>query len=236
MTKPTLINCCAVFFLLNTAVFGFGQTNFIKGEQLFMENKPREAVVFLENSIAEDPAHVKAYLYLGIVYEQLNRTDEAIAAYRRVIPRAGNFTTYVANNLGNVYFQKGNTNDAEQFYTQAIEYDPSYSPAYLGRANTRIKAGDLRNAINDYEQYLTLEPLSAQRPKIEELMGIIRAEFAAEERKRLLAEEEERARAEERQRLLDEISASLQAAADSSQGLSTGAENAEGYDSEFELE
>ena len=201
-----------------------------------MENKPGEALVFLENSIADDPGNVRAYLYLGIAYEQLERTDEAIASYRRVIPRAGNLTPYVANNLGNVYFQRGNTQDAEQFYTQAVEYDPSYSPAYLGRANTRIKAGDLRNAIDDYEQYLSLEPLSTQRPKIEELVSVVRSEFAAEERRRLLAEEEERIRAEERRRLMDEISASLQAAADSSQGLSTGAENVEGYESEFELE
>jgi hypothetical protein len=35
---------------------------------------------------------------------------------------------------------------------------------------------------------------------------------------------------------LDEVSASLQSAADSSQGLSSGAENLEGYEGEFELE
>ena len=201
-----------------------------------MQNKPSEAVVFLENAASDDPANVTTWLYLGIVYEQLNRADEAIATYRRVLPTAGNLSANVANNLGNVYFQRGNVEMAEQYYTQAIGFNSVFSAAYLGRANTRIKAGNLRNAVSDYEQYLTLEPRSAQRAKIEQMLNIIRAEFAAEERKRLMAEEEEKRLAEERKKLLDSVSASLQSAADSSKGISSGAESVEAYQGNFELE
>ncbi|GHV96739.1 hypothetical protein AGMMS50293_30590 [Spirochaetia bacterium] len=225
---------CGLWLL--QAALGFGQVNFTRGEELLMQNKPKEAVVYLENSIADDPAHVKAFLYLGIVYEQLNRTDEAIAAYRKILDRAGNLTANVANNLGNAYFQKGNTDYAEQFYSRALDVDGVYSPAYLGRANTRVKAGALRNAVVDYELYLSLEPRTPQRSEIERLIAFIRSEFAAEERRKLLAEEEARAEAERRQRLLDEVAASLQSVSDSSQGLSSGAEHVEGYEGEFELE
>jgi len=222
-------------WLLITAVC-YGQSNYSRGEELLMQNKPAEAAVFLENAVADDPAHALSWLYLGIVYEQLGKTDEAIATYRRVLPLAGNLSANVANNLGNVYFQKGNAEMAEQFYTQAIGLDAVYSKAYLGRANTRIKAGNLRNAVADYEQYLTLEPRSSQRARIEQLVTIIREEFAAEERKRLIAEEEARRAAEEKQKLLDAVSASLQSAADASKGISSGAESVEGYEGEFELE
>jgi tetratricopeptide (TPR) repeat protein len=216
--------------------FCFGQANFIRGEELFMQNKPKEAVVYLENHIAQDPAHVKAFLYLGIVYEQLNRTDEAIAAYRKILPRAGALSSNVAANLGNAYFRKDNMDYAEQFYTQSLDADPVYASAYLGRANTRVKKGALKEALVDYELYLSLEPRSPQRQAIERLIALIRGEFAAEERRKLLAEETAREEAERRQRLLEEVSASLQSAADSSQGLSTGAEKVEGYEGEFELE
>jgi len=223
--------CAGLFF----AVFCFGQTNFLKGEDLFLRNKPGEAVVFLENALIDDPANITACLYLGVAYEQLQKTDEAIAVYRRGLPGAGNFSANIANNLGNVYFQKGDMEMAEQFFSQAIGFNPVYSRAYLGRANTRIKAGNLRTAVADYEQYLGLEPRSAQRAEIEKLMALIRSEFAAEERKRLLALEEERRIAEERKKLLDSVSASLQSAADASQGISSGAESMENYDGEFEL-
>jgi tetratricopeptide (TPR) repeat protein len=225
----------ALFWLLLT-VYSHAQTNFSRGEELLMQNKPAEALAYLESTIASDPSHVLAYLYLGIVYEQLGRVDEAIATYRRILPFAGNMTANVANNLGNAFFQRGNTDEAERYYSQAIGYDSLYSRSYLGRANTRIKAGNLQNAITDYEQYLTLEPNSVQRSNIEQLISLIRREAAAEETRRLMAAEEERRIAEERQRLLDTVSASLQSAADASQGISTGAEGVEHYDGEFILE
>ena len=201
-----------------------------------MQNQPAQAAVFLESAIADDPSRVVTYLYLGIVYEQLNRTDEAIAVYRRILPSAGNLSANVANNLGNVYFQRGNMQEAERFFTQAIGFDPVFSKSYLGRANTRVKDGNLQNAVADYEQYLTLEPLSSQRANIEQLLSLLRSEAAAAETRRLMAEEEERRIAEERQRLLDSVSASLQQAADLSQGISSGSESVEGYEGEFELE
>ncbi|MCL2128229.1 MAG: tetratricopeptide repeat protein [Treponema sp.] len=228
--------CFSVLLWVSAGVLGFGQTNFSKGEELFMQNKPAEAAVFLENSINEDPGEVKAFLYLGIVYEQTGKTDEAIAVYRQVLANAGDLTANVANNLGNAYFKKGSVSDAESMYTKAIEADGAYASAYLGRANARVKRGLMRDAVTDYEQYLLLEPRSPQRPAIDRLVSFVKAEFAEAERKRLVAEEAARAEAERRQRLLDEVSASLQSAAGASQGLSTGAEDVEGYEGEFELQ
>jgi tetratricopeptide (TPR) repeat protein len=215
---------------------GFSQSNFNRGEDLFMQNKPQEALAFLENAVAEDPAHVTAFYYLGRVYEQLGLFDEAIAAYRRILPRAGAETVRIAFNLGNAYFMKGNAAFAEQFYTQAIGADAVFAPAYLNRANARIKGGSLREAMADYELYLSLEPRSPKRPEIERMIAFIREEFAAEERRKLLAEEAAREEAERRRRLLEEVSASLQSAAEESQGLSTGSEGVQGYEGEFELE
>ncbi|MDR1419596.1 MAG: tetratricopeptide repeat protein [Treponema sp.] len=222
--------------LLCAAGGAYGQSNFLRGEELFMQNKPQEALVFLENAVADDPAHVRAFLYLGIVYQQLGHIDEAIAAYRRILPKGGDETARIAYNLGNAYYSRGNIVFADQFYSQAIETDPAYAPAYLNRANARVKNGSLRDALPDYEMYLTLEPRSPKRPQIERLAAFIREEFAAEERRRLLAEEAARAEAERKRRLLEEVSASLQAAADESRGLSAGSEDVQGYEGVFELE
>jgi len=221
---------------LLSAALCFGQSNFTKGEQLLMQNQPAQALPFLESAIVEEPTNVTSWLYLGIVHEQLNRYDEAIAVYRRILPSAGSLSANVANNLGNVYFHRGNNEEAERYYTQAIGFDSVFSYAYLGRANTRIKTGNLQNAISDYEQYLTLEPRSSQRANIERLVSLIRSEIVAAEMRRIIAEEEERRLAEERQRLLDSVSASLQSAADHSRGLSSGAEGIEGYEGEFILD
>ena len=225
-----------LFFLIYCTIISFAQNAFLTGEQLFVENKPREAAPYLERALSEDPAHIKAALYLGIVYQQLDRYDDAISVYRKVLPLAGNQTALVSYNLGNVYFARGSFTFAEQYYNQAIQEDPSYSSAYLNRANSKLKGGNLTAALVDYEQYLVLAPFSPQRPRIEALMAFVREEFAAEERRRILAELQAQEEAERRQRLLDEVSASLQAAAEETRGLSAGSEDVLGYEGEFELE
>jgi tetratricopeptide (TPR) repeat protein len=212
------------------------QNSFKTGEEFFLNNKPADAVSHLEKAVGEDPVHVTAFLYLGMAYMQLDRVDEAIAVYLRILPRGGGETARIAYNLGNAYYVKGDMASAGGYYTRAIEENPVYASAYLNRANALVKSGALGDALSDYERYLSLEPRSDKRPQIERLIAFIREEFAAGERRRILAEEAARAEAERRQRLLEEVSASLQSAAENSKSLSSGTEDVENYEGEFELE
>ena len=193
---------------------GEASPDFRRGEELFLRNRPAEAVVFLEKTNAAEPANITAALYLAMAYEQLGRADNAIAVYKRILPIGGEYTALIAFNLGNVYYAKGTAIFAEQFYTKAIEIDPGYASAYLNRANTRIKTGALKDAVPDYQLYLALEPASSKRPQIERLISLIEEEAAAVERRRLAAEAAAQAEAERRQQLIDDVSASLQAAAE----------------------
>jgi tetratricopeptide (TPR) repeat protein len=255
-----LIPALGLFFTLLAPVFS--QQNFSRGEALFLENKPREALVFLEAAVAEDPANLQAVLYLGISYEQLEMLDDAIAVYRQFLPpeaaegqgaegqgangqgTAGQGTAEppdprtarIAFNLGNAYYRQGDDESAEKQYTQAVRIDPGLGSAYLNRANTRVRRGLLREALPDYEAFLSLVPGSPKRPQVEQLLAYIRAEFAAEERRRLLEEARLAEEAERRRLLLEEVSASLQAAAEETQGLSAGTEDVLNYEGEFELE
>jgi len=201
-----------------------------------MQNKPQEALRFLESAVSEDPAHVQAHLYLGIVYLQINRVDDAIALYGKILPNGGIETARIAYNLGNAYYVKGDSALARQYYTRAIEADPEYASAYLNRANALVKSGQLKDALPDYEVYLSLEPGSPKREQVVRLIAFIQDEFAAAERRRIMAEEAAKAEAERRRRLLQEVTDSLQAAAEDSKGLSAGKEDVQDYDSEFELE
>jgi len=252
-------------FLLLLAIPAGAESDFSRGEELFRQNRPQESLKFLESAVSEDPAHVQAYLYLGIVYLQLSRVDDAIETYGRILPRGGDETARIAFNLGNAHFVKGNQTLAREYYTQAIEEDPSYASAYLNRANTFVKTGELADAVADYEEYLSLEPGSPKREQVAKLIAFIREEFSAVERRRIMAEEaaraaelariraeeaalaeaemrriaaEEAARieAERRRRLLQELAESLQADAEDSRGCSAGTEDIQDYAGKFELE
>ena len=226
---------CLILIAFSSPVFG-AQNAFARGEELFMLNRPQEAVRFLEIAVAEDPAHVQAFLYLGIAYLQLNRVNDAIAAYLKILPRGGRETARISYNLGNAYFLNGNFELARQYYSMAIENDPSYGPAYLNRANTQVRIGDMTGALADYEIYFLLEGDSQKREQVTRLMAFIREEIAAIERLRIAAEEAARAEAERRRQLLEQISESLHAAAGDGRSLSAGFEDIQDYDSEFQLE
>ncbi|MDR3139654.1 MAG: tetratricopeptide repeat protein [Treponema sp.] len=154
----------------------FAQSAFSRGEELFIGNEPQEALAYLEAAAEEDPSHVKTALYLAMAYEQLGRLEDALGVYRRILPQGGGETARIAFNLGNALFNLGDPASAVLAYTQAVEADPSYAPAYLNRANSLVKTGSPGEALVDYELYLSLEPQAPQRSRIEELILFIREE------------------------------------------------------------
>lgn len=234
--KTVFVGFLGILLFLPVIPAAGAQSSFVRGEELFMQNRPQDALPYLEAAVSEDPAHVQAFLYLGIIHLQLNRLDDAAAVYTRILPRAGAETARITFNLGNIYFLKGDYLRARQYFSQAIEANPSFSAAFLNRANTLTRNGDLAEAVRDYETYISLEPGSPQRGQVLRLISFIRDEFAAEEQRRIVAEETARAEAERRRRLLEEVTGSLQAAVEGTKALSAGTENAQDFDSEFELE
>jgi tetratricopeptide (TPR) repeat protein len=226
----------AILLVLAPAPFLSGQSSFERGEEALMRNNPEAALPALEEALAEDPANIKTYQYLGIVYLQLERPEDAIAVYLKALPRAGDETYRLAFNLGNAYFGTGNYVQAIRYYGESVTANPSFASAWLNRANARLRSGALREALEDYRYYLTLEPRSAKRPRIEELIAFVEAGFAEEERQRIAREEQARAEEEQKRRLMEEVSASLQADAGETQGLSAGSEGLLDYEGEFELE
>jgi tetratricopeptide (TPR) repeat protein len=197
------------------------QSPFAQGEDLFMQDKPAEALEYLEMAVLENPTHVQASLYLGIVYQQLDRPDDAIAAYRKILPFAGDETARIAYNLGNACFTKGDFVLARQYYTEAIEADPSFSSAYLNRANTLINTGELDEALADYETYLSLEGEAPQREELANLMTFIREEFAQAELLRITAENTAKPELDRRGKLILSVRESLRTTPEDIRALST---------------
>ena len=50
---------------------------------------------------------------------------------------------------------------AQSIYTEAAGYSPTYVPALIGLARTYRRAGDLGNAIMEYQKVLRVDPNNA---------------------------------------------------------------------------
>lgn len=213
-----------------------GLTSFSQGEKLFLENKPREAAALLERATRESPQEAKAWLYLGICYQQLGRHDDAIAVLRKGLPAAARLSHVFHFNMGNSYFAQGKNAFAEEMYGQAIKESPDWPPPFLNRANARMAQSNYKDAVADYVVYLNLNPSSPQAESIRKVIDLIGKAEAVEVAKK--AEEEARRLAEEqaRQAMMDAVAQSLRENAQDATSMSAGSEELQGYTQEFTLE
>ena len=207
-----------------------------RGIKLFMENKPQEAAPVLEMAAREAGADEKIALYLGISYQQLGRWDDAIAAFRKGLASSVAFRHQFLFNIANSFFAQGRNAFALEYYDQAIAVRNDYAPAYLNRANAKMRLGDHGGAVADYSLYLSLEPASPQAPEIRRLLDLLGTRAADADRKKTEAEARRVAEQQARQVMLDEVARSLLQAAESTTNLSAGSGDVQGYDSDLSLD
>ena len=91
------------------------------------------AIRRLQDVIARQPAFTRAHDNLGLCYEALNQTDEAIPHYREAVRLnridAGP-TGWPALNLGILLRTLGKLEEAEGLFREALTYDRHFAPGY----------------------------------------------------------------------------------------------------------
>lgn len=104
-----------------------------------------------------EPRNANAWFFIGQAYQQLDRIEQAIAAYRQALRLNLNYvnTWY---NLGIVYYKLKRYDDAVVANRQALRIDPGYIAAWnnLGFTYNELKRYD--DAIAAYRQALRINP------------------------------------------------------------------------------
>jgi len=206
------------------------------GIRLFMANKPAEAAPVLEQASREAGADEKVFLYLGIAYQQLNRWDDAIAAFRKGLGISVQYRHMFLFDIANSFFAQGRNAFSLEYYDQSIAAKNDFAPAYLNRANARMRLGDQAGASADYSLYLSLEPSSAQAADIRRLLDLLGAKATAAAQAKALADAQKLAEEQARQAMLDAVAQSLLQAAESTTNLSAGSGDVQSYDSDTSLD
>ena len=195
----SIVFCFAALFLCNNA---FSET---EGEKLFKSNRPAEATLFLEQEIKDGTASSAAYNYLGLAYYQIGDYINSVDAFGRGLKVPATNKKVLSYNQGNAYYAMGDYENAAKSFSLALSADPKYTQALLNRGNSYLMAQKYSETISDYERYIVMEPNDPQRPKLEQLISLLKQETARqEEEARLMAEEAERL-AEEEKRMAEEI-------------------------------
>jgi tetratricopeptide (TPR) repeat protein len=234
-----------------------------EGERLFKNNYPSDAVPLLEQDITAGTASPDAYNYLGLAYYQTGQFDKSIDIFEKGLKVSGTNKKILSYNAGNSAFAAGNYAKADSYYSLALAASPDFTPALLNRANTRLKADDLQNALTDYTAYQQKKPDDPQKEQIGRIIGLIQTELdrrvedakIAAEQEAQRKEEEAKVQAEQqriaeenaakeaeakaaeevrRRRLLEDVANSLQDT--STENMTSGTEDTIEYSSEPELD
>lgn len=224
----------AVAICLQAATLWAG--SFDKGEALFREDRPKDAIPLLEKAVLEPGVDERAFLYLALCYQELGRYDDAVAVLRKGLSQALRFKALFYFDLANVFVLQDKNTFAVDVYSQAIGADAGYAPAYLNRANARMAIKDYQDAASDYRQYLQLAPNDPQTPQIEELLKRLDAGIAAAKAAEAAAEAKKLAEEAAKKALVDQVSASLKASADQTTSLSAGTGAVQGYTNDLQIE
>lgn len=127
--------------------------DFVKGEELFVLNKPEEAIVYFEKSLQSENVDPKVYIYLGVCYYQIEQYDKSLAVCVQGLAKEDTDHKILAYNAGNSCYAMGNYMRADASYAIAIREDETYSPAVLNRANAQLKLDHLSDARDNYRKY-----------------------------------------------------------------------------------
>lgn len=147
------------------------------GRIRYTQQRFQDAADCFERTLVFAPQSVKAENNLGLSYEGLNRTDEAMTAYRNAVQWQQNSphpSEQPMLNLGILLLHQGKLAEAEQLLTQAVTIAPRDPKIREQLGHVYLQLNELGKAQEQFEEAIVLNP---QNPSLHFLLGrVYRAE------------------------------------------------------------
>ena len=201
-TRHSINMLAILIFILCGNLFLYAES---EGEKLFKSNKPAEAILFLEDEINNGTASAAAYNYLGLAYYQIADYQNSVEAFAKGLKVPATNKKILSFNQGNSYYAMGDYENAAKSFSLALSADPKFSRALLNRGNSYLMSQKYSETINDYERFIIMEPQDLQRPKLEELIALLKQEVVRQEEEAKMMAEEAARLAEEEKRMAEEL-------------------------------
>jgi tetratricopeptide (TPR) repeat protein len=133
--------------------------HFLYGFQFYQQNEMPAATAALEKARALNPRDASTALYLGLAYEALGRTGDALALYRRAIEledAAGTLHVETLLTGGRLLLLLGRSDDSAELAQRAAKLDPASRDPHFELARLWLKRADPTKSIVEGEAALRL--------------------------------------------------------------------------------
>jgi tetratricopeptide (TPR) repeat protein len=140
-----------------------------EAEKDFSNGNIESAIQKVTQSINIDKNNAFAWSLLGSCYSEANN-QECITCFTKAINLNSNY--FLAfKGIGNFYLKIKDYQNAEKYYSQAIEINPNrYGPIYKNRALSRLQMNEKQKAKQDLILYLEKTPNAQDKKQITEAL------------------------------------------------------------------
>ncbi|UCG34991.1 MAG: SpoIID/LytB domain-containing protein [Candidatus Omnitrophota bacterium] len=104
-----------------------------------------------------------AFLYLGLIYEDLGKTNKAKDAYLKTLELKNN--SIALYRLAKIHYNKKSYRKAKQFFSQLIKLDPSIRLAYYYLGECFLKESDFERSYHYFSKAIKFYPQNRQLQK-----------------------------------------------------------------------
>ena len=108
--------------------------------------------------LMRQPASANAHFNLALVFRNARNNAEAVAEYEAALQHGIDSPEEVYANLGVLYADMQQVDNARQAYAQALAIRPHYIPALFNLAGLLEEQGEREKACATYEQILEIDP------------------------------------------------------------------------------
>jgi len=139
---------------------GEAQDLFRQAYQSYQQQQWAEALLPLEQALAQYPGYAEAHHLLGLLYSKQDKLDPAIQEFRRAVEAYPTFAQALLD-LGYTYQQASRHQEAEQAFQQALDAYPEFLESRMALASLYDHLPDPTKAIAAHQAVLALQPTQA---------------------------------------------------------------------------
>lgn len=122
------------------------------GALYFASGDYARAAAMFETASRADPANLSSSINAGMSYARAGDADRAVDVFGAILRKR--FNPVAANELGLIYYGRGNYAEAERFFSGVIRVSPSFSAAYynMGLTLSKTRPTESKKYFDEYER------------------------------------------------------------------------------------
>jgi tetratricopeptide (TPR) repeat protein len=129
----------------------------VEAQELIQQGRLQEALLMIDEFLAEERSHAEAWYKRGNVLKDLGRQEEAAESYNQAIELRPKYSAALCNR-GVVLLRLERTSEALESFGQAVDADPSDTIAHFNYALVHEALGQGDAALEGYGKTIELAP------------------------------------------------------------------------------